>query len=77
MTNVIQLGGLNAEDEAYQEFLETLREDNANAIFLLEKDDGTLTVGCNFKERRDLVYAIYNLQRLAQNIVDGEEGDYE
>jgi len=34
-------------------------------------------VGCNFKERRDLVYAIYNLQRLAQNIVDGEEGGYE
>lgn len=77
MTNVISLNGLNEEDEEFQKFLETLQEGNANAIFLIEKEDGTVTVGSNFKDRRDLVYAIYNLENLARDIVGGVgEGEY-
>lgn len=76
MTNVVSLNGLDEEDEEFQAFIETLKEDNANAIFLVEKLDGSLTVGSNFKERKDLVYAIYNLQKLAQNLVDGYEDEW-
>lgn len=74
-TNIVSLHGLDDEDEAYQEFLDTLKDDNANAIFLVEKEDGTVTVGCNFKTPKDLIASIYRLQELAQSIVrsGGEE----
>ena len=75
MNNIVNLNSLDDEDEEFQTFLEGLKEDNDNAIFLVEKKDGTVVVGCNFTERRDLVYAIYNLQNLAQSIVRGEVDD--
>ena len=75
MTNVVSLNGLDEEDEEFQAFLETLKEDNANAIFLVEKLDGSITIGSNFKERKDLVFAIYSLQKLAQDLVDGYEDE--
>ena len=71
-TNIVSLHGLDDEDEAYQEFLDTLKEGNASAIYLLEKEDGSVTVGCNFKEGKDLIAAIYRLQQLAQDILQGE-----
>ena len=75
MTNVVSLNGLDEEDEEFQAFLETLKEGNANAIFLVEKLDGSITIGSNFKERKDLVFAIYSLQKLAQDLVDGYEDE--
>lgn len=70
---IINLNGLDDEDDGYSEFLESLKTDNVNAVFLVEKEDGSVTVGCNFKNRRDLVFAIYQLQSLAMSIAGGEE----
>ena len=72
MTNIVSLSGLDEEDEEYQGFLQTLNEDNVNAIYLVEKKDGNVTVGCNFKDSRDLIAAIYRLQALAIDIVNGD-----
>ena len=71
MTNIVSLHGMDEEDDNYNEFLEGLKDNNANAIFLVEKKDGTVTIGCNFENPKDLVYQIYNLQRLAQDILNG------
>jgi hypothetical protein len=52
-------------------FLDDLKEDNGSAIFLIEKSDGTVQVGSNFENRRDLIYAIYRLQQLGQVLAAG------
>ena len=36
MNNIVNLNSMDEEDEEYQEFLDTLKEDNANAIFIVE-----------------------------------------
>jgi len=73
MTNVVSLDGLDDEDEQFQEFLEGLKEGNVNAIYLIEKEDESVTVGCNFKNPKDLIAAIYRLQDLAQTILRGDD----
>ena len=69
--NIVNLSSLDEQDEEYSNFIDELKEDNANAIFLVEKKNGEVSVGCNFEDRRDLVYAIYKLQSLAQVIANG------
>ena len=69
--NIVNLSTLDDKDEGYLKFLEDLREDNGSAIFIIEKNNGEVFVGSNFENRRDLVYAIYRLQNLAQAIVNG------
>ena len=69
---IVSLGGLDDEDENFAAFAEEIKKDNVSAVFLLEKEDGSVTVGCNYKDKRDLVFAIVRLQRLAQSIVEEE-----
>lgn len=69
--NIVNLSSLDEQDEEYVKFIDELKTDNANAIFLIEKSNGEVSVGCNFEDRRDLVYAIYKLQNLAQLIANG------
>lgn len=66
---IISLNGLDENDEDFSSFLDEIKTGNSSAIFLLEKDDGSVTVGCNFKDKRDLVFAMYRLQKLAESIV--------
>lgn len=70
--NIVNLSSLDEKDEEYMNFIEELKEDNSNAIFLIEKMNGEVSVGCNFENKKDLVYAIHRLQKLAIAIV--EEG---
>ena len=72
MTNIIQLGGLDDEDKEFQEFLEEVKEGNVKATFILQREDGSIAVGSNATDRRDLVADFYRLQRLIQTLVDGE-----
>lgn len=69
---IISLGGLDEQDDAFMAFIEELKEGNSQAIFLLEKEDGTVSVGCNYKTKPELVFALYRLQGLAQSIVAGD-----
>jgi hypothetical protein len=71
MTNVVNLSTLDDKDPEYMKFLDDLKEDNDSAIFLIEKSDGTVQVGSNFENRRDLIYAIYRLQQLGQVLAAG------
>jgi hypothetical protein len=71
MTNVVKLNSLDEHDEEYSNFIDELKNDVVSAIFLIEKSDGTVQVGSNFENRRDLVYAIYRLQQLGQVLAAG------
>ena len=66
---IVSLNGLDENDEDFSSFLDETKSGNSSAIFLLEKEDGTVTVGCNFKDKRDLVFAMYRLQKLAESVV--------
>ena len=67
---IIQLGSLDDEDEEYIEFLEALKEDAVRAVFIVEKSDGTVYVGTNSKDRRDIVYDVFRLQQFCTNLVN-------
>lgn len=69
--NIVNLSSLDEHDQEYMKFLDDLKEDNGSAVFIIEKNDGEVYVGSNFENRRDLVYAIYRLQGLAQTLVNG------
>ncbi len=70
---IVSLEGMDEHDEGYQSFLKELNDDSAtNAIFWIEKPDGTIRVGCNYDDRRDLVFALYRVQNLIQQILQHE-----
>lgn len=69
---IISLDGMDENDQNFMEFLEQLKEGNSRAIYLIEKSDGTVTVGCSATDRRDIVYSIYLLQQLAQSLLQSE-----
>lgn len=71
MTKVVNLNSFDEDDEEFQKFIGELKDDVVNAIFIVEHKDGSVRVGCNHSDRRDLVYAIYKLQGLAQSIANG------
>lgn len=71
--NIVNLSSLDDQDEGYVKFLDDLREDNGSAVFIIEKNNGEVYVGSNFESRRDLVYAIYRLQGLAQSLANGSD----
>lgn len=67
---IIQLGGLDDEDEAFLAFIEDLKEDVSRVTYLMEKKDGTINIGTNTKDARDLVFDLYRLQRFCSNVAD-------
>lgn len=70
MAEIIQLGGLDEDDKAFEAFIDDLREDAVRAVFIIERKDGTVAVGTNSTDRRDLCYDIFRLQQLCQNLVN-------
>lgn len=72
-TKIVNLNSLDEQDENYMEFLDDLKNDNASAIYIVEKNNGEVFVGCNYEQRKDLVYAIYRLQMLAQTLIEKGE----
>ncbi len=70
--DIISLGDMSEQDENYQEFLKDLTDDVTNAIFWVEKADGSIKVGCNYDDRRDLVFALYRVQNLIHQILQHE-----
>lgn len=67
---IIQLGGLDEDDDNFNEFIESLKEDAVRAVFIVERKDGTVAVGTNSTDRRDLVYDVFRLQQFCQNLVN-------
>jgi len=71
--DIVTLGGLDENDEAFQEFIEGLRDDNVRAVFIVEKTDGSVMVGTNSTDRRDIVYDVFRLQQLCEMLVKDAE----
>lgn len=67
---IIQLGSLDEEDETYMAFIDSLKDDAVRAVFIVERKDGTVAVGTNSKDRRDLVYDVFRLQQFCTNMVN-------
>lgn len=67
---IVNLSSLDDEDDEYLAFIEDLKDNNKNAIFIVEKEDGEVFVGCNYENVKDLVFAIHKIMKLANAIVD-------
>lgn len=72
MAEVISLNSASEEDEGYAAFIESLREGNKSAVFIVRKDDGTLSIGSTAQDAKELVWDIAQLQMFMQSIVKGE-----
>lgn len=69
---IVSLIGMDEDDADYQAFIDELKGEASNAIFWIERPDGTLRVGCSYDDRRDLIYALYKVQNLIQSILNSE-----
>ena len=70
VAEIVNLNGLDDDDKDYQEFIEGLREGNVRAVYLIEKEDGTVRAGTNSTQRRDIVYDLHRLQELCRMIIN-------
>lgn len=78
VAKIIQLNSLDEEDTAYTNFIDSLKNDIVRAVFIMERKDGTIAVGTNSKDRRDLVYDMLRLQQFCLNMVNNSSvGDDE
>lgn len=73
MTQIVQLGSVDENDERYEAFVEALATDNARVVYILEKKDGSIHIGTNSTNRGDVLYDLYRLQKVCQHIVDEVE----
>lgn len=78
VAKIIQLNSLDEEDTVYMDFIENLKNDVVRAVFIMERKDGTVAVGTNSTDRRDIVYDMLRLQQFCLNMVnDSNVGDDE
>jgi hypothetical protein len=68
---IIQLGGLDDSDDEYIAFLDSLKEDAVRAVYIVEKKDGTVSVGTNSTDTRDVLLDFFRLQQFCQTLVNG------
>ena len=72
-TNVVNLSTAEDEsDEHFAEFIETLRQGNESAVFLISRKDGSLTVGSTAQNAKDLLWDCERLRRFMQAVIDGD-----
>jgi len=74
---IIQLGGLDQGDEEWSQFVEDLKEGAVRAVFIVEKEDGSVMVGTNSTDRRSVVYDFYRLQQFCLNIINESPEEYD
>jgi len=72
-TNVISLGSMDQEDETYAALVEAVSGENERAVFLIERKDGSVVVGTNSTDRRDIVYDLYRLQEVCRMMIGEAE----
>lgn len=70
--NIIELDKPDEEDENYKAFLDSLRTGNSEAVFLITKEDGTMSVGTTSRLQKDIVWDIHRLTKFMELIVSGE-----
>jgi len=52
---------------------EGLKEDAIRAVFIVEKKDGSVYIGTNSTDRRDIVYDVYRLEQLCRQLINEAE----
>lgn len=70
---IIQLTSMDDNNKEFNDFVDNLKEDNVRGIFIFDKKDGTMAVGTNTTDRRDLVYDLYRLHRLIEQMIVSAE----
>lgn len=68
---IIQLGALDDTDDEYMNFIESLKDEAVRAVFIVEKKDGTVSVGTNSTDTRDVFLDFFRLQQFCQTLVNG------
>jgi len=74
---IIQLGSLDEDDENYMAFIDSLKDEAVRAVFIVERKDGTVAVGTNSTDRRDIVYDVFRLQQFCTNMVNNVDEGYD
>jgi len=72
MAEIVTLGNLDDDDE-YAAFLEGLKNDAIRTVFIVEKKDGSVYIGTNSTDRRDIVYDVYRLEQLCRQLINEAE----
>lgn len=72
IAEIIKLNSNIKKNPELDQFIQGFKENTKQILFLLQKDDGSIAVGCNITDRRDLVYNLYQLQEVIRMIINGE-----
>ncbi len=70
--NIIELDKPDEEDEGFKAFIETLKTGNTEAVFLITKEDGTMSVGSTARNSKDLIWDIHRLTHFMNLIAAGD-----
>lgn len=69
---VIEIGKPNVdEDEEFAEFIDTLKSGNTHAVFLISKEDGSISIGSTARDAKELLWDLYQLKKFMDTIVEG------
>ena len=71
MAEIVNLNSLDDEDEDHIKFIDNLKDGAIRATYIVEHKDGTVSVGCNSKELRDMVYDLHQLQEVIRQMIKG------
>jgi hypothetical protein len=66
--NIVKLNDLS-NDEAFIQFLEELKDGATRAVFIVEKEDGSISYGSNSEHKADLICDFFRLQELCRKLV--------
>jgi hypothetical protein len=66
---IINLGSVDEEDKEFINFLEELKTGSVRATYIIEREDGTVAVGCTGQDRKDMVFDIFRLQEVCRRLI--------
>jgi hypothetical protein len=69
---IVNLSTFDEEDTGFSSFVEDLKGGVKDAIFMIEKEDGTVRIGVVYHDVRDLISAVYRLQSLGMSAATGD-----
>ncbi len=72
MAEIIELGSDINNDPTLDEFIVAFKENTKRVIFLVEKEDGTVAIGSNITDRKDLLWDVCRLQDVIRMIMNGK-----
>lgn len=72
MAEIIELGSDINNDPTLDNFITSFKENTKRVIFVVEKEDGTVAVGSNVTNKKDLLWDVCQLQDVIRMIMNGK-----